>query len=57
MSTSVRFEYKGATRGVVLFSGMQFDELNSILKSAFSINAASIVGFLGEVNKINWISY
>lgn len=52
MSVSVRFEYKGAVRGVVLFSGMQFDELNSILKSAFSINAASIVGFLGEVNQM-----
>ena len=51
MATNVRFEYKGVVRGVVLFSGMQFDELNSILKSAFSINA-SIVGFLGEVNKI-----
>lgn len=50
MSTSVRFEYKGAVRGVVLFGGMQIDELNSILKSVFSINAASIVGFFGEVN-------
>jgi hypothetical protein len=50
MSYNVRFEYKGVVRGVVLFSGLQYEELNNILKSVFSITS-TIVGLLGEVGK------
>ena len=50
MSFNVKFEYKGVIRGVMMFNGMQYEELSGILKSAFFINS-TIVGFLGEVTK------
>lgn len=48
MSCNIRFEYKGQIRDISLFPNIPSDELKTILKTLFGLEA-DIAGFVGKV--------
>lgn len=51
MSSNIRFEYNGQIRDIALFPNIPPEELKTILKTLFGLEA-DIAGFVGKVNAI-----
>ena len=48
MAKFVKFDHLGQSKAVALYAGMEYDELQGILKQVFNLSA-DVVGILGEV--------